>query len=170
MTAPSSAPAPRPGTNLAVVAVVAAACLAVIIMMVGVLAAIAIPNFLRYKQRAELAETRVHLPAIAAAENAYFEEHGRYLPAGPYPAAVPASPVADSGPLDEGFRTLGFTPPSPLKHQYAVEVAQGAVRGTRARVVARGDRDHDGVITEHVLELARGATAGEIEDLPEGEL
>jgi len=48
------------------------------IILIGIIAAIAIPKFVNTKQRAYVAAMKTDLRSIAAAEEAYHEEHGRY--------------------------------------------------------------------------------------------
>ena len=61
-----------------------------LLVIVGILAAIAIPNFLRYQLRAKAADVRLNLETLARAEEAYYakEQPGRYV-ALPHP--VPAA-------------------------------------------------------------------------------
>src|SRR5580692_3915500 len=56
---------------------------------IGILAAIAIPGFIRYKSRAESAEARVEVRALCTAEVAYHLEHDEWLAAGPAPRSIP---------------------------------------------------------------------------------
>ncbi len=48
------------------------------VAVVGVLAAIAIPNFLKFQTRARQAEAKSNLEALHAAQRAYFAEQNRY--------------------------------------------------------------------------------------------
>lgn len=50
----------------------------IVVVIVGVLAAIAIPAFLRYQARARTSEARTNLGAVFTAETAYFAEQKRY--------------------------------------------------------------------------------------------
>ena len=52
--------------------------LMVVVVIVGILAAIAIPNFLRYRAHAMQAEARSNLAAIFVAEIAYFSERKQF--------------------------------------------------------------------------------------------
>jgi type IV pilus assembly protein PilA len=50
----------------------------VVVAIIGILAAIAIPNFLRYQATSRQAEARTNLGGIYVTEVAYFGESGRY--------------------------------------------------------------------------------------------
>ena|SRR5581483_4645090 len=79
MTPTPAAPAPKkgmPGWLIAVIAVVVA--VGCCIPTVGILAAIAIPNFIRYQARAKQAECKTQLKAIYTAERALYEEKQIY--------------------------------------------------------------------------------------------
>lgn len=52
--------------------------LMIVVAIIGLLAAIAIPNFLRYQKRAQQSEARTNLAGIYVAETAYFGEILRY--------------------------------------------------------------------------------------------
>jgi type IV pilus assembly protein PilA len=52
--------------------------LMIVVAIIGILAAIAIPNFLRYQAKSRQAEAKTNLGAIFVAETAYFSENNRY--------------------------------------------------------------------------------------------
>lgn len=52
--------------------------LMIVVAIIGILAAIAIPNFLRYQAKSRQAEARTNLGGIFVAETAYFGETSRY--------------------------------------------------------------------------------------------
>ena len=52
--------------------------LMVVVAIIGILAAIAIPNFLRYQAKSRQAEARTNLGASFVSEVAYFGENARY--------------------------------------------------------------------------------------------
>ena len=53
--------------------------LLVVVLIIGILAAIALPQYQKAVKRARIAEYEVNLKALAQAEHAYYLEHGRYL-------------------------------------------------------------------------------------------
>jgi type IV pilus assembly protein PilA len=52
--------------------------LMIVVAIIGILAAIAIPNFLRYQAKSRQSEAKTNLSAVFVAETAYFSEQGRY--------------------------------------------------------------------------------------------
>jgi type IV pilus assembly protein PilA len=63
--------------TIAVVAIVGGV-LFVIVIVIGILAAIAIPNYLRFNAKAKQSEAKVNLGSIFVAEIAYFGENNHY--------------------------------------------------------------------------------------------
>jgi type IV pilus assembly protein PilA len=52
--------------------------LMIVVAIIGILAAIAIPNFLRYQVQSRQTEARINLGGIFVAESAFFGENSRY--------------------------------------------------------------------------------------------
>ncbi len=118
--------------------------LMIVVAIIGILAAIAIPNFLRFQLKAKSSEGKVNIAAIRTAEESYLAEFGVYVAAPVAPAAVPGStkieflePLAIPG---GDFDTLGWGPEGQVFFQYAVEIA-----GNAYTISAAADIDADGV-------------------------
>ena len=52
--------------------------LMIVVAIIGILAAIAIPNFLRYQAKSRQSEAKTNLGAVFVAETAYLSENSRY--------------------------------------------------------------------------------------------
>ena len=52
--------------------------LMIVVSIVGILAAIAIPNYMRYQARSKQSEARINLRSIYTSQNTYFAENDRY--------------------------------------------------------------------------------------------
>ena len=63
--------------------------LMIVVAIIGILAAIAIPNFLTMQLRAKRSEVPLNLTGISTAEKAYFHEFGEYIEAAKAPATGP---------------------------------------------------------------------------------
>ena len=63
--------------------------LLIVVAIIGVLAAIAIPNFLRFQLRARAGEGKLNLEAIRTAQDSYFAEVGTFQTWALTPAAPP---------------------------------------------------------------------------------
>jgi type IV pilus assembly protein PilA len=69
--------------------------LMIVVAIIGILAAIAIPNFLQYQMKSRQSEAKTNLGAIQTSEVAFQAEKGCYLGIAGYgsPLALPAKPV-----------------------------------------------------------------------------
>lgn len=143
--------------------------LMIVVTIIGILSAIAIPSFNSYVQRSRTSEAVNFLGAIKLRQEAYRSEFGQYCDTGDYwPAAVEgAEPVAWGDPPD-AWQQLGARPDGFVRFQYQSEA------GTPANVPvdlgydednadfwfvsrARGDLDGDGnmLILESYSESSR---------------
>ncbi len=137
--------------------------LMIVVAIIGILAAIAIPNFLRFQLRSKAGEGKVNLAAIRTGEEGYFAEFGTYILSGASPAIVAGSvPSASKQPwVDAGlatppdnFATIGWAPEGDVYYVYATNAGPtgalfGAVAGTAPNTFytaeAMSDIDGDGV-------------------------
>lgn len=107
--------------------------LVIVVSIIGMLASIAIPNYLRYPLRTRAAASMTHLSAIATVESAYYTEFGTYLSvSAPVPGTLPGTERVP-WPSGSGFDLLSFAPEGSVRFQYAVG-AGGAATVLRARV------------------------------------
>lgn len=136
----------------------------------GVLAAVAVPSFLRYTQRAKISEVDVNLRQLVLASRSYFqEEHAgpdgavtscRFPdPAPCTPAGSPCDHPGDRYPASAEawshptWKALGFQIADPHRYQYCVE-SEGSGADARFTLVAHGDLDCDGVMSTFQRRLA----------------
>jgi prepilin-type N-terminal cleavage/methylation domain-containing protein len=121
--------------------------LMIVVAIVAILAAIAIPSYLRFQSKAKTAEATNNLGAIRAAEETYRAENDTYLActASPAGGGVNATPVAwvDAG----GFTAIGFVPDGDVRYLYAVAVPSA----TTYTATATGDLDADGVAAVYTV-------------------
>ena len=120
--------------------------LMIVVGIIAILAAIAIPNFLRYQLRTRATETLTHLKGIAATESAYWAEHGTYvsIPT-PVPASLPGAQRVP-WPAGSGFDLIGWAPDGGVVFQYAVRADDPTGSGALTRFTAEttADLDNDG--------------------------
>ena len=134
--------------------------LALVMAMIAVLVALAVPSMEVFVRRAQAAEPRALLPAIAAAEQAYRRDHGKYRATAPSCVDVPRGQVGAFDAHADGWDTLGIRPEGPIRYRYQV-----TVDGDSYRVVAEGDLNGDGRTSTFTLEGATLvlSTQGELE-------
>lgn len=125
--------------------------LMIVVAIIGILAAIAIPNFLNYQLKSKTAEAKTNLGSIKTAQEAYRAENDVYIVCTASPNANPTTAKqawSDQG----GFNTLGFSPLGDVYYSYAVSSTDTALnfRGT-----ATGDLD--GNSTDAVYTITQAA-------------
>ena len=130
--------------------------LMIVVAIIGILAAIAIPNFLRFQLKAKTSEGKTNLAAIRTAEESYYSEYGSYISADASPPAINnntkiAFAHATAG---EGFDIVGWSPEGEVYFQYGVAVPTTTSQ-FYATAVANIDADTD----YQVWGYRKGATA-----------
>lgn len=96
--------------------------LMIVVVIVGILAAIAIPSFSSYVQRSRTLEAFTFLADIRSRQTAYRLERGRYcgdLPWNPGSYAAPGT-VVGFNTADVGWAQLGAAPDGPTRFRYRV--------------------------------------------------
>ena len=81
--------------------------LMIVVAIIGILAAIAIPNFLRFQLKAKSSEGKTNLAAIRTSEESYYSEFGVYVSALATPAVYARcgrAAQAPGGPPGRGAR------------------------------------------------------------------
>ena len=102
--------------------------LMIVVAIIGILAAIAIPNFLRFQLKAKSSEGKTNLAAIRTAEESYYSEFGLYVsalasPSGALRVAAPNLKIAFSNASNgsnAGFDRLGWLPEGYVFFNYVV--------------------------------------------------
>lgn len=116
--------------------------LMIVVAIMAILAAIAIPSYLNFQMKARESEARTNLAAIGTCEESYKAENDKYLNCEAHPDAVPGSTPADWESPDD-FTSIGFTPAGKVRYQYAVAVAE-ATASTLFEGTSTGDLDGNG--------------------------
>ena len=138
--------------------------LMIVVAIIGILAAVAIPSFQLFQLRTKAGEVRLNLVAIRSAEGGYFGEYGTFVPMGPAPGpaglaggvgatkrawAAPNNCVGAIGLGSPGHCVMGFQPEGPTFYNYAVSAANALGPGAPPNVSyfadAESDVDGDGV-------------------------
>ena len=114
--------------------------LMIVVAIIGILAAIAIPNFLRFQLKAKSSEGKTNLAAIRTAEQSYYSEFGVYVSADSTPATTGQNVKTDFGGGGAAdFDVLGWSPEGQVFFAYAAEADMNGYTTT-----AGADIDADG--------------------------
>ena len=117
--------------------------LAITLSILGILAAVAIPIFMRHKANAKSAEVKSNLASIRIAEEAYFSEKGVYYAASAEPPLIPGITQVDFDYMTSDYAGLGWVPEGRVFFSYAIVVSADGVGYTAD---AGADLDLDGVV------------------------
>lgn len=126
--------------------------LMIAIGLIGALAALAIPNFVRYQNRARRSEAFTNVSSIATAEKSYFAEQGVYFEAPTHPITTAtelnAAQHAWTPAAASDYAGLGWKPEGPVRYSYDVNTGTtacfgGDCEGTCFTATGYGDLDTD---------------------------
>lgn len=135
--------------------------LMIVVAIIGILAAIAIPNFLRYQLKSKTAEAKTNIGAMKTSQESWKAENDFYANCAANPAAVSAAGTKQAwviGAAGTGWPEIGYQPSSNVFYQYQIDttgsaqtnaVAIGAIAigaaGTDMAIGAVADLDTDTV-------------------------
>jgi type IV pilus assembly protein PilA len=123
--------------------------LMIVVGIVGLLAAIAVPNFISYQARSRRSEAYANLAAVARLQNTYHAERGEYFEAGAWPNFVPygglsARKMDWDAASEVAYAELGWRPEGRVFYSY--DTNTGATPCTCSvcfTATAAGDVDDD---------------------------
>lgn len=125
--------------------------LMIVIAIIAILAAIAIPQYRKFMLRAKTTEAKTNIGAIATGEEAFAAEHGLYVQCRSNPNVVGPTkhPWRDPRPR-RGFNLIGFKPAGDVYFSYAVRRGNpgpihGGIRYRRNTVMRRNGKIRRGV-------------------------
>ena len=118
--------------------------LMIVVAIIGILAAIAIPNFLMFQLRSKTGEAKTNLAALRTAEEGYFAEFGGYVTTVQWPVRVNPPSQKNQWAAEPTFDTLGWAPEGEVYYVYQV-VSSGAAY----TIGATGDLDFNGTPSDY---------------------
>jgi len=122
--------------------------LMIVVAIIGILAAIAIPNFLNYQKKAKTSEARTNLGGIRTLEEAYAAEYDGYLACTINPAAGPPPGTTTTWTAGvSSWDSLGFSPKGNIRFAYTVT----ATATTTFTATANADLDGDAADSTYTL-------------------
>ena len=140
--------------------------LMIVVAIIGILAAIAIPNFLQYQLKSKTAEAKTTLGSIKTAQEAYRAENDVYMACVQNPAigTIGAQKQAwGAQAAGSGWFEIGLEPSGDVYYSYLVGLVAGPPPTFSA--TASGDLDADGVAAVYTITTTSSVTG----PLPVGE-
>jgi type IV pilus assembly protein PilA len=100
--------------------------LMIVVAIIGILAAVAIPAFVNYMKRAKTSEATLNLKSIVEGAVSYYDTKGQYLPntVAATPDAIPKpepKAVLDSEWTDDAWTQLGWRPHKAFLYRYSFD-------------------------------------------------
>jgi len=137
--------------------------LMIVVAIIGILAAIAIPNFLRFQLKAKSSEGKTNLAAIRTAEESYFAEYGVYVSSLPSPKAIGNNVkvnYAHNTP-GKGFDQLGWEPEGQVFFNYSAATSgNNFTAAAVANIDNAGNPQYWGYSTDPANLAAKAHAAG----------
>jgi len=130
--------------------------LMIVVAIIGILAAIAIPNFLNFRLKAKTSEAKSNLGAIRSTEVAYYAEWSTWVGAQAFVPILNRSgndfkePWTNGGSISR-FSILGFAPEGNVFFSYDLEGTSWPVGSAGFTSNAQGDLDTDGSIANYKI-------------------
>jgi len=135
--------------------------LMIVVAIIGILAAIAIPNFLRFQLKAKSSEGKTNLAAIRTAEESYFAEYGVYVSSDPSPTAIGnnAKVTFTHPSAGQGFDQLGWEPEGEVFFNYSAAInGNNYTAAAMANIDNAGNAQYWGYTTDTTLDAGANAT------------
>lgn len=127
--------------------------LMIVIAIIGILATVAVPSFVRYQNRARRAESFANLSGLATAQKSYYAEYGLFVGAEMEPSNTtgvdPGAAQRDSTAIAAGFANVGWYPDGRVYYDYDTNTGgySGSCNCTTCFTsTAYGDVDGDGSV------------------------
>ena len=144
--------------------------LMIVVAIIAILAAIAIPNFLKFSMKAKTAEATQNLAAMRTSQESYRSEEDTYWTCAANPAAWAAGAGA-STPIawDAGVATwdaIGFSPDGNVRYQYACTGGDALAAANVFTATATGDLDEDGASCIYKISNDPADLDGAADDYP----
>ena len=119
--------------------------LMIVVAIIGILAAIAIPNFLTYQKKSKTSEAKTCIGGIKTSEISYQTENDVYIACTGLPAST--ANASKRSWLDDGknggFDTIGWRPAGAVYYTYTVEIKSDTQGNSQFSASALGDLDGD---------------------------
>ena len=121
--------------------------LMIVVAIIGILSAIAIPNFMIFRLRAKTAEAKSNLGSIRTCEESYRAENDVYFAVTRYPSALATGSSDAWVRTSTEFSAIGFAPSGRVYYDYSVD----GIGADTFTAHAYGDLDDDDEEAEYQI-------------------
>jgi prepilin-type N-terminal cleavage/methylation domain-containing protein len=136
--------------------------LMIVVAIIGVLAAVAIPSFQNYQLTSKRAEAFANLSALGRAQKSYYAEFSNFVSGTPEPGfssgTLPISIKRDKAPIGAVYAAVGWEPDGDVFYDYDTATPAGPLNGNCGACTAGcftssayGDLDGDGLYSIMIL-------------------
>lgn len=148
--------------------------LMITVALIGVLAAIAVPNFMTYQSKARRSEAFSNVRAIVTAEKSYQAEREILFEVGAFPNAalyggLGTHTMSWDAASSTAFLDLGWSPEGEVRYSYEINTggSGGCTCNNCFTATANGDVDGNGVMSG-VMYVQPQSVAGVLQECPSG--
>jgi len=144
--------------------------LMIVVAILGILAAVAIPAFVNYMKRAKTSEATLNLKSIVEGAVSYYDTHGHTLPANlpnwtpnaaPTAAGYTLDSTIDASFMNNAWENVGWKPHKNFLYRYSWNNPNGAdevsntVTGVIATASAQGNLDGDATYSTFARDITK---------------
>jgi type IV pilus assembly protein PilA len=133
--------------------------LMIVVAIIGILAAIAIPNMMEMQYRSKRAEVPTLVRGIKDAERAIEAEKNSYLPVAAHPTSSPGKKPRAWGAGNTAYQVLGWAPDGKVRGQYSVSTTASSSSSPAGDFRVTGACDVDGDTTKSTYTATKSINA-----------
>jgi type IV pilus assembly protein PilA len=140
--------------------------LMIVVAIIGILAAIAIPNFIEMQYRAKRSEVPSNVKGMKTTEMGYDAAFDTFLVAAQHPTTLPGKVQVDWTGGNADFQKLGWAPDGKVRGQYTVATTTAATTpGGDFKVTGVCDVDGDATTAEYTATKSVNASVTTANDV-----
>ena len=132
--------------------------LMIVVAIIGILAAIAIPNFVAMQYRSKRSEAPSNVAGIKTSELGYDANYDHYVNQSTAVPSTAPTKTTQKWVTGTGFDTLGWAPDGAVRGVYSVDTASGSGAAADFTVYAATDVDGNNILTQFTATKSVNAT------------
>jgi type IV pilus assembly protein PilA len=124
----------------------------IVVAIIGILSAVALPNFKKYQAKSKTSEAKMQLAALYTAEYAFYADYGAYATCLTYMGFNPANEQAGR------YYAVGFPSAAAPANAHNIAINNGALNAAEGCLITERHHFAAGKITSRTTVVASGAT------------